>query len=96
VVAEVVVAAVGRAREAAVECRPRPAVRRQWAEAWAREPQHDPRLAPRAVRVGQFALAQARAAQCVRERALVARDREPARADQAQMSEPAPGPRLAN
>ena len=46
VVAEAAVAAAGRVQaEVAAECRPRPAVRRPWAE--LREPQHDPRLALR-------------------------------------------------
>jgi hypothetical protein len=49
---------VGRAEEVAVECRPRQAVRLQWAaEAWGREPQLGRRLAP----VGQLGLALARA-----------------------------------
>jgi hypothetical protein len=57
VVAEAV-AVVGRAREVAVECRPRLAVRLQWvAEAWARQQQHDPRPAL----VGQLGLALVRA-----------------------------------
>jgi hypothetical protein len=53
-VGAVVAAAVGRAEEdlVAAECRPRQAVRLLWAEAWAPEPQRDPRLAPQAVRAG--------------------------------------------
>jgi hypothetical protein len=91
VVAEAVVAAAGRVWEVAVECRPRPAVRRPWAV----DTRRDPRLA----------LPRARAAQRARARAPVARDREPALAAQdresawahlAQMSEPALGRRPAN
>jgi hypothetical protein len=97
------VAAAGGVREVAVECRPRPAVRPQWAEAWAAEPHRDPRLAPRARRAGplvlalaaQLALVRALAPQRVPVRALVRRDRESARADQSQVSEAALGPRPA-
>ena len=94
--AEVVAAAVGRVQEVAVECRPRPVVRHPWAEAWVVDTQHDPRLAPQAPRAVRLALAPEQAAQYVLVLALVAHDREPAWADQAQMSEPAPGPRPAN
>jgi hypothetical protein len=44
-------AAAGRAEEAVVECRPRQAVRPQWAAAWAPE-QHGRRLAPQAAPLG--------------------------------------------
>ena len=82
-------AVAGRVEAVAVECRLRPAVRLQWAEAW----EHDPRLVPQAVRAGRLALPRARSAQsdrepalvaqCVRARGLAARDREPAQPDQA-------------
>jgi hypothetical protein len=59
-------AVAGAGHAEAVECRPRPAVR----PPWAAEPQHDPRLAPRAVRhvraqvqVRQLGLARALARQ---------------------------------
>jgi hypothetical protein len=84
--AEVVVA--GRAEEeevvVVVAGRPPQAVHLLWAEAW----EHDPQAV--------LALARARAAQCVRERALVAHDREPARADQAETLPRAPAPLPAN
>ncbi len=101
--AEVVVV-VGRAEAEAEagECRQQPAVYLPWAEAW----EHDPRLVPQAVRLGRLALPQVRAAQCVREpalvaqcvraRGLVARDREPARADPAETLRRVPAPLPAN
>jgi hypothetical protein len=88
----VVEVAAGRAVEVAAECRPQQAVRRPWAP----EPQHAPRLAPQVVRAVRLVLARERAVQCVRERVLVARSREPARADQAETLPRVAAPLLAN